>query len=181
MGTARWFSIFSAFLIMVALLCPLIRADTDFKPTMPVRPLPQDANNNGISDALDQEIADKIASGHGDDYVSVTVMLKNEPSDSDLALFVAAGGNVTAGPWKYAIYGFGGLIQYDEIDTFAFNCQDLVYMEKEGVASTDSIPEYTTPIVVLTLFGTALVIFQAKKIVENKKRIHPPHRISENP
>ena len=155
MGMVRWFFTVLVFLMMCVILCPLIKASAEspspsfvkedtFKPTMPTRPLPQDANNNGIADTLDQEIADKIASGESDEYVSVTVMLEYEPSNLELGAFALAGGNVTAGPWKYAIYGFGGSIQYDKINSFAQNCPDLVFIEKEAVFSIE--PQYSAQI-----------------------------------
>jgi len=193
MGMARWFSNVLVFLIICAILCPLIKAsaeshspsfvkeDDTFKPTMPTRPLPQDANNNGIADTLDQEIADKTASGEGDEYVSVTVMLEYEPSNLELGAFASAGGNVTAGPWKYAIYGFGGSIQYDKINSFAQNCPDLIFIEKEAEISIEPptpinipIPEYSAQILLFVMMGIIFFIFSAKKIAENKKRELPP-------
>jgi hypothetical protein len=57
-------------------------------------------------------------------------MLEYEPSNLELGGFALAGGNVTAGPWKYAIYGFGGSIQYDKINSFGQNCPDLILIEK---------------------------------------------------
>jgi hypothetical protein len=126
MGVAKWFFIVFALLMITAILCPLIRAGDNFKPTMPARPLRQDANNNGIADALDQEVADKIANGTGDDVVTVIVMLEYEASNVELGAFAATGGKVggkvTAGSWNMALYGFAGSIRYDKINTFAQNC-----------------------------------------------------------
>jgi|GEM_PF-3100129 hypothetical protein len=190
MGMARWSSTVLVFLMIFVMLCPLIKASAEshspsfvkeedtFKPTMPTRPLPQDANNNGIADTLDQEIADKIASGEGDEYVSVTVMLEYEPSNLELGAFALAGGNVTAGPWKYAIYGFGGSIQYDKINSFAQNCIDLILIEKEAEIIIEpptypinvAIPEYSAQILLFVMMGIIFLIFSAKKIAENKKR-----------
>jgi hypothetical protein len=191
MGMAKWFFIVCAFLMIVAILCPLIRADDNFKPTMPTRPLRQDANNNGIADALDQEVADKTASGQGDDIVSVIVMLEYEPSNVELGAFAAAGGNVTAGPWNLALYGFGGSIQYDKISTFAQNCLDLIFIEKNAgrmhlATSIDSetsidpssqmmpvciaVPDYSAQILLFVMTGIVSIFFSVKKIAKNKKR-----------
>lgn len=145
MFMAKWCILVPAFLMIVAMLCPLVRAD----PIMPTRPLPQDANNNGITDSLDQEIADNIARGHGDDYVDVIVMLEYEPSTVELEAFTAAGGTVVAGPWKVTIYGFGGSIQYDKINTFAQNCQDLILVEKDGTCSISIPPPMFEPPMIL--------------------------------
>lgn len=200
MSMTRWLFVVFAFLMIVAMLCPLIRAD----PVMPTRPLPEDANNNGISDALDREIADNIANGHGDDYVRVIVMLEYEPSDVDLGAFAAAGGTVVAGPWKEAIYGFGGSIQYDKINTFAQNCQDLIFIEKDQVISINdppiftieplfplnissfpanetlspikpvdsTVPEYSAPTLLFIMIGVALSVCFATKTAKNKKAGH---------
>lgn len=136
-------------LSMFTILCPLIRTsgasgsssfveeDEPFKPTMPTRPLPDDANNNGIADALDMEIAYKIAIGKGGEFVSVTVMLDSEPADNDLQAFTSAGGNVTDGPWTLALYGFGGTIPYDKIGIFVQNCPKTLYIEKEATFTID--------------------------------------------
>jgi hypothetical protein len=129
---------------MFTILYPLIRTsgasssssfveeDEPFKPTMPTRPLPDDANNNSIADALDMEIAYKIAIGKGGESISVTVMLGSEPADNDLQAFTSAGGNVTHGPWTMATYGFGGTIRYDKIGIFVQNCPKTLYIEKEA-------------------------------------------------
>jgi len=185
MGMARWFSTVFVFLMIAAILCPLIKASTEshspslaeeddtFKPTMPTRPLPQDANNNGIADTLDQEIAEKIASGEGDECVNVIIMVEYEPSDLELGAFALAGGNVTAGPWKYAIYGFAGSIQYDKINSFAQNCPDLIFLEKDAVlysaqtsnpTNVSAVPEYSAQILLFVMMGIIFIIFSAKKI-----------------
>ncbi|MGD0496346.1 MAG: hypothetical protein ABSB28_09985 [Candidatus Bathyarchaeia archaeon] len=172
--------------MVCVILCPLVaKGDDTFTPTMPTRPLPQDVNNNGIADTLDQEIAEKIASGEGDEYVNVVVMLEHEPSSLDLGAFVSAGGKVTAGPWKYAIYGFGGSIQYDKIDSFAQNCSDLIFIEKDAVFGIgpppyQTIPEYSAQTLLFAMIGIVFLIFSAKKIAQNKKRSYLP-RVPESP
>jgi hypothetical protein len=201
MGMARWFSTVFVFLMIAAILCPLIKASTEshspslaeeddtFKPTMPTRPLPQDANNNGIADTLDQEIAEKIASGEGDECVNVIIMVEYEPSDLELGAFALAGGNVTAGPWKYAIYGFAGSIQYDKINSFAQNCPDLIFLEKDAVlysaqtsnpTNVSAVPEYSAQILLFVMIGIIFFIFSAKKIAHDKKRGYLP-RVPESP
>jgi hypothetical protein len=166
---AKWFFNVSALLMAVVIVCSLARADDNSKPYIPTRPLPQDADNNGIYDVLDQEIAYMIASGKGDDIVSVEVMLACEPSDLELEAFAGAGGNVTAGPWKDATYGFAGEIQYDKISTFAQNCQSLVFIEKVTSGHIDPqwpipTPEYSAYILVFVMMGTVFFIIAAKKI-----------------
>lgn len=144
MKIAQWFLVVLVLLPMFTVLCPLIRTsgassnssfveeDDPFKPTMPTRPLPDDVNNNSIADALDMEIACKIAIGKGGESISVIVMLDSEPADEDLQAFTSAGGNVTDGPWKFALYGFGGMIPYDKIGIFVQNCPKTLYIGGNG-------------------------------------------------
>jgi subtilisin family serine protease len=102
-------------------------APTIWKPTW------IDQNNNGIADALDQEIANRIANGTAQDYVNVTIMLKTVPTTQDAADFVSSGGYLTTSPWTEATYGFGGMITYDSITKFAQQCQNVQLIEKEAI------------------------------------------------
>ncbi len=170
MGRGRWLPLVFAFLAIITILCPLIRPSdgtSTFKPTV-TKPSWVDKDNNSIADTLDQEIADKIASGRGDDYVSVVVMLGYEPTDNDLQAFASAGGNVTDGPWIYAIYGFGGTIPYDKISSFVQNCSNVLLIEGNGVGF--AVPEYSVQIVLFVMMGIALLSFSTKKIAKNKER-----------
>jgi subtilisin family serine protease len=103
-----------------------------FTPTV-WKPAVVDRNNNGIADSLDQEIADKTASGTAQDYVNVTVMLTNAPTTQDATAFVFSGGYLTTPPWTEAIYGFGGMIPYDAVALFSQQCSNMLLVEKEAV------------------------------------------------
>ena len=94
-----------------------------------------DRDNNGIADNLDQEIADRSSNHTVQEYVNVTVMLKSEPTHYDADAFVSSGGYLTTSPWTQAIYGFGGLIPYNNIAEFSRHCSNLLLIEKEAVCN----------------------------------------------
>lgn len=87
--------------------------------------------------------------------------MEYEPSNLELGAFALAGGNVTTGPWKNAIYGFGGSIQYDRINIFAQNCSDLILVEKDTTIGINDqvsdpiylpvIPEYSAQILLFAI------------------------------
>jgi hypothetical protein len=128
---------------------PAVDGNDSFTPTMWKSPW-ADRDDNGIEDGFDQEIAGRIANGKGQDYVGVVVGLKSAPTDRDIGAFVSAGGKVTAGPWTLAIYGFGGTIPYNRVDSFARGCSDVFLIEKDAVlqmclayAAQQSAPDRT--------------------------------------
>jgi subtilisin family serine protease len=105
-----------------------------FKPTV-WKPSWIDKDNNGISDALDQEIASRILNNTAGDFVNVTVELKNQPTIDDANSFIQSGGYMTTSPWTYAIYGFGGQISYRGIANFAQLDPNVLLVEKEHIAN----------------------------------------------
>jgi hypothetical protein len=52
----------------------------------------------------------RVESGMGQEYVNVTVMLKNQPTTSIAKNFVSSGGYLIMPQWNEVIYGFGGKI-----------------------------------------------------------------------
>jgi len=103
-------------------------------PTM-LKPAWIDQNSNGIADDLDNEVVERIANGTSQNHASVIVSLVSAPTDRDLEAFALAGGCVTAGPWKNAIYGFGGTMSYYRIADFVRQCPDILLVEKEAVCN----------------------------------------------
>ena len=92
-----------------------------------------DRDNNGIADSLDQEIADRVANGTAQDYMNVTVMLKSAPTTHDKTAFASCEGYLTTSPWTEALYGFGGMIPYNEIANLTKQCPNVLLIEKEAV------------------------------------------------
>jgi subtilisin family serine protease len=90
-----------------------------------------DQDNNKIVDTLDREILERSANGTAQNEVSVTVMLKTEPTKADVDDFVSAGGQLTTSIWTEATYGFGGTIAYAGIGVFGQKCSNLLLVEKE--------------------------------------------------
>jgi subtilisin family serine protease len=86
---------------------------------------------------LDQEIAARVANGTAQEYLNVLVELKSAPTAVDEDDFVSCGGNVTTSPWTYATYGFGGLIQYDEIASFVRLDPNVLLVEKDVACQAD--------------------------------------------
>ena len=105
-----------------------------FKPYV-LKPEWVDRDNNGISDSLDLEIADRSTNHLAQEYANVTVMLKSEPTPYDADAFVSSGGYLTTSPWTQAIYGFGGLLPYNKIADFSRRCPNLLLIEKEAVCN----------------------------------------------
>ena len=103
-----------------------------FKPTV-TKPAGVDQDNNGIADSLDKEIAERKVNGTAQDILSVTVMLKSEPTNQDVDDFVSSGGELTTDLWTKATHGFGGKISYGNVTAFAQNCPSLLLVEKEAV------------------------------------------------
>ena len=111
---------------------PIVDSVGLFVPVMR-KPAWVDQDNNGISDSLDQEIAERIVNGTSHTFVNVNVMLRSEPTVYHADDFVSHGGYITTFPWTRALYGFGGMIPYDQVADFVEQCSDVLLVEKEAV------------------------------------------------
>src|SRR5271157_681768 len=146
MGKKAELSIVFFVLILTALisLLMLCRIDAGFPPTLkdskdglniPVlkKAAWVDLNNDGIADTLDQEITNRIANGTAGDYANLTVMLKSTPTAYDTSIFASYGGYLTTPMWTEAIYGFGGIMPFDDITNFVKHCPDVLLIEEEAI------------------------------------------------
>jgi len=93
-----------------------------------------DQDDNGVSDSLDSEIADRTVKGTASDYVNVTVMLSSTPSARDVDDFTSCGGCLTTPLWTKATYGFGGTISFDGLMEFVRRCSSVLLVEKEAIS-----------------------------------------------
>jgi subtilisin family serine protease len=93
-----------------------------------------DQNGNRIADNLDQEIAEKLSGSAAEEFVDVTVLLRNEPTSHVANLFASFGGYLTTSPWTYATYGFAGRITYTGLQLFTNHCPDVLLVEKEAIS-----------------------------------------------
>jgi subtilisin family serine protease len=110
-----------------------VTSPPEYMPTMRIA-ANVDKNHNAIEDSLDQEIADRLSSPMGQEYVNVIVMLKTKPTDHDSDVFRSSGGYLTTSLWTYAIYGFGGRIPYSGVGVFVTQCPGVLLVEKEAIS-----------------------------------------------
>ena len=103
-----------------------------FKPFV-WKPSWTDKNNNGITDSLDEEIAQRLLNKTDKDYVNVIVMLRNQQTTDDVNTFALSGGHLTTPLWTYALYGFGGQLPYNQIANFVQLDPNVLLVEKEQI------------------------------------------------
>jgi subtilisin family serine protease len=123
---------------------------TSFQPS-PLNTTTFDENQNKIADSL--ENLSLIASqpttynktsleSYDSPPVYVTVMLKAKPTLTDINTFTLSGGILTTDLWDSCIYGFGGLIPRNKINSFSTSCPNLLLIEQE--ATSHSYLAYAT-------------------------------------
>lgn len=99
-----------------------------FVPSMVV-PEGVDKDGNRIEDLLDAEIERKIAEGNGSQRVDIVVLLDIPPSSAHTSAFRGNGGGEVRGPWRHAVYGFGGRLPYVAVSKFAGKCPNLLLVQ----------------------------------------------------
>ncbi len=90
-----------------------------------------DKNQNKVEDLLEAEAREKIAEGNETQLARVVAILNVVPTEVHTSKFEQFSGKVTRGPWRHALYGFGGRIPYGQIVAFARSCPDLLFVQKD--------------------------------------------------
>lgn len=107
-----------------------VRAHPPLSPPTPSL-LDIDKNRNRIGDFLEEEMQQKIAEENGTQLVKVVVILNAIPSETHTSAFDKFDGTMTRGPWRHALFGFGGMIPYLSIARFAEQCPDLLLVQRD--------------------------------------------------
>jgi len=112
---------------------PSVKAPDSISQITPTMYIPQhvDENGNKIEDVLEEEIQQKVAEGNGSQFVKVVVLLNAPVSSVHNSIFTGFNGTLDNGPWKDALYGFGGKMPYVLIAKFAGKCPDLLLVQKD--------------------------------------------------